>query len=199
MPRAGLDTAAVVRRARELVDTDGAQALTLARLASELGVATPSLYKHIGGLEDLLNRVAAEVTREMAESLGRASRGRSGRDGLAAVAGAFRRFALEHPGTYPLTQRRLDTAEWQAAAGDAVASVAAALSGYGVGESDVDRIRYVRSALHGFVDLELSGGFGLPDPVDASFDFLVDALDATLRSFAAPETPARETAAPTRS
>ena len=199
MPRAGLDTAAVVRRARELVDADGAQALTLARLASELGVATPSLYKHIGGLEDLLNRVAAEVTRGLAESLGRASRGRSGRDGLAAVAGAFRRFALEHPGAYPLTQRRLDTAEWQAAAGDAVASVAAALSGYGVGESDVDRIRYVRSALHGFVDLELSGGFGLPDPVDASFDFLVDALDATLRSFAASETPARETAAPTRS
>ena len=101
MPRAGLDTAAVVRRARELVDADGAQALTLARLASELGVATPSLYKHVGGLEDLLNRVAAEVTRDMADFMGKASRGRAGRDGLAAVAGAFRRFALEHPGPIP--------------------------------------------------------------------------------------------------
>ena len=194
MPRAGLDTAAVVRRARELVDADGLPALTLARLASELGVATPSLYKHIGGLEDLVNKVAAEVTRDMADSLGRASRGRSGRDGLAAVAGAFRRFALEHPGTYPLTQRRLETDEWQAAANDAIACVAAALSGYGVEETDVDRIRYVRSALHGFVDLELSGGFGLPDPLDASFGFLVDALDATLSALPAPES-----AAPTRS
>lgn len=180
MPRAGLDTAAVVRRAQELVDEHGTQALTLARLASDLGVATPSLYKHIGGLEDLLARVAAAATREMAAALGRAARGRSGRDGLAAVAEAYRRFARDHPGTYPLTQRRLDTEEWQAAAADAVASVAAALSGYGVSETDVDRIRYVRAALHGFADLERSGGFGLPSPVDVSFEFLVDALDATL-------------------
>ena len=39
-------------------------------------------------------------------------------------------------------------------------------------------IRTVRSALHGFVSLEASGGFGLPDDVDASFETLVDVLIA---------------------
>ncbi|WP_395850316.1 TetR-like C-terminal domain-containing protein [Cystobacter fuscus] len=107
---------------------------------------------------------------------------RSGRAALEGIANAYRRFAREHPGTYPLTQRAVSSAAWEAAASDAVASVVAALSGYGVAEDDTDRIRFVRAALHGFVDLERSGGFALPASVDESFAFLIDALDATLRA-----------------
>jgi AcrR family transcriptional regulator len=182
MPRAGLDPDVVVRRAGGLIDEHGADALTLARVAGELGVATPSLYKHIGGLDDLLGRVAVAATAELAARLGAASRGRSGRDALQAIADEYRRFAREHPGTYPLTQRPQDTDAWTAVATDTVAAVVAALSGYGVEEGDVHRIRFVRSALHGFVHLECSGGFGLPTSVDESFRYLVDALDATLRT-----------------
>lgn len=182
MPRAGLDPEIVVRRARAIIDEHGLESLTLARVASELGVATPSLYKHVGGLDDLVNRVAAVVTAELAAELGAATRGVSGRAALAGLAGAFRAFAHEHPGTYPLTQRHLATDEWTAAASDAVGAVALALSGYSVSESDVDRIRFVRAALHGFVDLERRGGFGLPVSVDESFTFLVDSLDRTLRA-----------------
>jgi AcrR family transcriptional regulator len=182
MPRAGLDPELVVRHASALVDADGVLALTLARVASELGVATPSLYKHIGGLDDLLVRVAASAMAALATQLGVAARGRSGRAALKGIAHAYRRFAREHPGTYPLTQRAVSSAEWEAAASDAVASVVAALSGYGVAEDDTDRIRFVRAALHGFVDLERSGGFAHPASVDESFAFLIDALDATLRA-----------------
>jgi AcrR family transcriptional regulator len=186
MPRAGLDPDVVVRRAGALIDEHGAQALTLARVAGELGVATPSLYKHVGGLDDLLARVAVATTAELAARLGAASRGRAGRDALTAIADEYRRFAREHPGTYPLTQRAQDTDAWTTAATDAVTAVVAALSGYGVKEDDVHRIRFVRSALHGFVDLERNGGFGLPASVDESFGLLVDALDATLRTVDAP-------------
>jgi AcrR family transcriptional regulator len=182
MPRAGLDADVVVTRARAIIDGNGVEGLTLARVASELGVATPSLYKHVGGLDDLIARVAAAATRDVAAELGVATQGKSGRDALEAVALAFRRFARAHPGTYPLTQRHLDTPEWEAAAADAVSSVAAALSGYGIDGTDVNRIRFVRSALHGFVDLERRGGFGLPDSVDVSFTYLIESLDATLRA-----------------
>jgi len=180
MPRAGLDPVVVVRRAAALIDEDGVEGLTLARLAGELGVAAPSLYKHVGGLEDLLARVAVAATADLAAQLGAAARGRAGRDALEAIARTYRHFAKDHPGTYSLIQRPVDTPESAAAASDAVGAVVAALSGYGVTESDVDRIRLVRSALHGFVDLERGGGFGLPASVDVSFDFLVDALDAAL-------------------
>ena len=182
MPRAGLDPDVVVRRASALIDEHGVEALTLARLAGELGVATPSLYKHIGGLDDLVARVSVAATAELSARLGAASRGRSGRDALQAIADEYRRFAREHPGTYGLTQRPQTSDAWTTAASDTVTAVVAALSGYGVTDGDVHRIRFVRSALHGFVDLERTGGFGLPASVDESFRLLVDALDATLRT-----------------
>ena len=53
----------------------------------------------------------------------------------------------------------------------------------------IDAVRILRSAVHGFVQLEAAGGFGLPDDVDASFERLLAVLwagFATLRD-AAPE------------
>jgi AcrR family transcriptional regulator len=182
MPRAGLDPSIVVARAAATVDEHGLAALTLSRVAADLGVATPSLYKHVGGLDDLVDRIADAAAADLAARIGDASRGRAGRDALVAVADAYRAFAQDHPGTYPLTQRNRDTPAWTAAASDAISAVAVALSGYGITEQDVARIRFVRAALHGFVDLERSGGFGLPASVDASFALLVDAVDASLRA-----------------
>ena len=43
-------------------------------------------------------------------------------------------------------------------------------------DTSVDAVRSFRAALHGFVRLELDGGFGMPDDVDASFDHLVGLL-----------------------
>ncbi|CAN5254555.1 TetR/AcrR family transcriptional regulator [soil metagenome] len=180
MPRAGLSPDVLVQRATAIIDDQGAAGLTLARLAGELGVSTPSLYKHVDGLEDLLARVAAAATEELAAQLGRAIRGRSGRDGLTALAHAYRDFARAHPGTYALTQGALGSDAGRAAAEDALAAVAAALSGYGVTEHDTHLIRFVRATLHGFADLELGGGFGLPASVDDSFAFAVDALHSAL-------------------
>jgi len=188
MPRAGVSADVVVRRALEIIDENGVAALTLARVASDLGVSAPSLYKHVAGLDDLLDRVATVITAELAARLGVAVRGRAGRDALVATAEAYRRFAREHPGAYPLTQRALSSAGWRAAASDALASVVAALSSYGVTEDDIDLIRFVRATLHGFVDLERTGGFGLPASIDASFALLVDTLDTTLKTFNIHET-----------
>jgi AcrR family transcriptional regulator len=181
MARAGLDPEIVVRRAAAVVEEHGLEALTLSRVAADLGVQTPSLYKHVGGLDDLVERIATAATADLAARIGTASRGRSGRDALEHVAAAYRQFAHDHPGTYPLTQRHREAPAWQAAASEAVDAIVAALHGYGITVDDVDRIRVVRAALHGFVDLERSGGFGLPSPVDRSFALLVDALDAVLR------------------
>ena len=35
-------------------------------------------------------------------------------------------------------------------------------------------------SLHGFVDIEVRGGFAMAAPIDVSFDTLVDSLDAAL-------------------
>ncbi|MDI9890764.1 TetR/AcrR family transcriptional regulator [Microbacterium sp. IEGM 1404] len=180
MPRAGLDADVVVRRAAELVDAEGVASLTLSRVAAALGVAAPSLYKHVGGLGDLTDRLALAATRAFGDALARSSRGVSSRDALGALAAAYRGFARERPGMYELAQRGGTGAEWEQAAAEVVDEIIRALAGYGAGAADVHRIRYVRSALHGFTDLERIGGFRQPESVDETFTRLVDALDAEL-------------------
>ena len=54
-------------------------------------------------------------------------------------------------------------------------------AGYGITGADaIDAARFVRSTLHGFVSLELGGGFGMPQSVDASFQRLVAATNLAL-------------------
>jgi hypothetical protein len=40
--------------------------------------------------------------------------------------------------------------------------------------SVIPLIRALRAFVHGFVDLELRGGFGLPDDIDSSFATTID-------------------------
>lgn len=184
MPRAGLDAAAVVSAAAELADADGLGAVTLARVAQGLGVRPPSLYAHVGGLDDLRVRIGAVGARELAAALGRAAAGRAGRDALEAVAHAYRAYAHEHPGRYAALQRAPDPAGSQDARA-VVDVVVAVLRGYGIeGEDAIHAVRSIRAALHGFVALEADGGFGIPLSVDESFERLVNVLDAGLEGVA---------------
>ncbi len=183
MARAGLSPAIVVAEAARLADEVGLDRLTLAALAARLGVALPSLYKHIRSLDALQWKVSALATAELADAVGPAAAGRSRADAVAGVAGAYRDYARRHPGRYPGTQRVPDPAdpEHVAAAHRVVGTVYAVLGGYGLADDDlVDAARVLRSALHGFVSLEQAGGFGLPRDVDRSFERMVDALDAAL-------------------
>ena len=163
MPRAGLSTERVVERAAQIVDADGLEVLSLSRLAADLGVAPPSLYKHVAGM------------------------GRAGRDALRALAHAYRAFAHEHPGLYPMTQAPVETLEGESdpmrsmAARRTVDIVTAALAGYRIpDERMVDAVRMTRASLHGFVDIEVHGGFAMDAPIDMSFATLVSSLDVAL-------------------
>jgi AcrR family transcriptional regulator len=179
MPRAGLAADTVVDAAAALADADGLDALTLARLASELGVQPPSLYAHVRGLPDLRRRLAGRGARELAAALAGAAAGRARGDALAAVARAYRDYAVAHPGTYAAAQRAtdLDPADGEAAVG----VVLAVLRGYGLeGHDAVHAARIVRSALHGFAALETGEGFGIPLDLDDTFERLVGVLDQGL-------------------
>jgi AcrR family transcriptional regulator len=181
--RAGLNPERVVAEAAALADERGIQALSLAPLAERLGVRVPSLYKHVRGLDDLHRRLALAGLRDLAEALGAATVGRSGRDALLACATAWRAYAKAHPGRYGAIQRAPDPADAElvAAASRLTELVYAILRGYGLDdEQTVHATRAVRSALHGFVTLEAAGGFGLPQDVDVSYARLVDLLDSGL-------------------
>src|SRR5262249_62364379 len=92
-PRPGLDEAMVLRAAAELVDAEGWEALSLARLAETLGVRTPSLYNHVAGLEGVRHGLAVLGVSELRDRMARAAIGKSGAEALMAIAEAYRRFA----------------------------------------------------------------------------------------------------------
>lgn len=172
----------VTAAAAAMVDRRPGGALTLAGLAAELGVKPPSLYNHIGGLEDVERLVAIDGIGRLAESCRAAVMGRSGMDGLRSMARAYRSFAVTHPGVYPLTQvARPGDPEYDRASDRALEPVAAILAGFGL-EADeiIHAARAVRSALHGFAMLESGAGFGLDVNVDESFEWVLAMIESLL-------------------
>jgi len=167
----------VVERAAEMADAAGSlDAVTLAALAGELDVRTPSLYNHVAGLEDLHHAIAVHALKRLIDVLQQAALGAVGRDALLAMSMAYRRFAHEHPGIYPLTIRA-------PAPGDSdLATPAQALlhmllllfASYGIhGEEALHAVRGLRALLHGFVSLEASGGYAMALDLDESFQRLI--------------------------
>ena len=180
MPRSGLTPHVVVGEAARVADNVGLDRLTLAAVAQRLGVAVPSLYKHVPGLDELQRRLAVAALRDLATALSKAAVGRARGDALRAMGAAYRDFARLHPGRYAATLRApaAGDTEHEAAAASVLTVVFAVLAGYGLAGPDaVDATRCLRSALHGFVALQSAGGFELPQDVDRSFARLLDMLD----------------------
>ncbi|MDQ0371938.1 TetR/AcrR family transcriptional regulator [Cellulomonas humilata] len=195
MPRAGLDRAAVVDLALAVVDdggTTGFANLTLAAVAARAGVAVPSLYKHVAGLPALRREVALVCIEEYADALQAVRADHSGTDLVPAMARAIRDLARRSPGRYQAVQGAAwvhdpDAHAVREASIRVVEGIADAVAALGVPDDRrIDAVRAVRAAVHGFVVLELDGGFGMPDDVDASFDFLVAGLVGGLERLSVP-------------
>lgn len=179
MPRAGLNPERVVAEAAAIADEGGLEQLTLAALAQRLGVALPSLYNHVTGIDGLHRELAILGMRELASRIGRSAMGRTGRDALEAVAHAYRAFATERPGLYASAMRAPspDDTEHTFASQNALDVAMAVMRSYGIEDaSAIHAIRIYRSAMHGFVAQEASGAFGMPESVDGSYRILIDVL-----------------------
>jgi AcrR family transcriptional regulator len=162
------------------VNAEGADALTINRLARELGVRPPSLYNHIDGLAALWRELALLSTTTLGDRLMKASIGKSGPAGIRALAHAYRAYIREFPGLYQASLRasrnlaspdpRLMDAENQV-----VQVVLAVIESFGQSDEEaLHAVRALRSVVHGFATLEVAGGFGLPLSLDESFERLIE-------------------------
>ncbi|MFD7712758.1 TetR/AcrR family transcriptional regulator [Streptomyces sp. NPDC059785] len=169
-----------------LADEVGHTRLTMGLLAERLGVRTPSLYKHVGGQDDLNRRIAALALSEAADAVGTAVQGYAGRDALAAAARAFRGYVLEHPGRYAATVGVEPTGPddpLAAAARRLLDAFMAVLRGYEIEEPAVNHaLRTLRSLCHGYATLQAAGGFQWGTDIDESFEWLITFADRGLRA-----------------
>ncbi|MWA00238.1 TetR family transcriptional regulator [Actinomadura sp. LD22] len=188
MARAGLSAERLTRAAAELADEVGFENVTVSALARRFGVKDASLYSHVKNVQDLRTRVAVLALAELADRAAAALAGRAGKDALVAFAGAYRRYAKEHPGRYTAARLRLDPETAAAsAAGRHAEMMRALLRGYHLAEPDqTDAVRLLGSVFHGYVSLEEAGGFDhsrAARDVEASWHRALDAVDALLRNW----------------
>ncbi|MFF4036116.1 TetR/AcrR family transcriptional regulator [Streptomyces sviceus] len=191
-PRAGLTPDRLTEAAADLADEIGFEKVTLAALAKRFGVKDASLYSHVRNLQDLRSRVALLAAGEKIDRIAAAVAGRTGKDALAAFAGAYRAYALERPGRYAATQIRIDQsliAETPAfrRTGEITYGM---LRAYGLTEPDLtDAVRLLRATFHGYCALESAGGFGAPRDIQTSWDRAIDALHVALTNWPPKEEP----------
>nr|WP_308801091.1 TetR/AcrR family transcriptional regulator [Streptomyces polyasparticus] len=118
-PRTALTLERIAAAAVELADREGADAVTMRRLATELGVAPMAAYRHVSGKDDLWALMIDRVSAELAvpdEITG-------WREVLRSFAVQTRELMLRHPwmgrvpaGAVQLTPTRMAVAERQLAA-----------------------------------------------------------------------------------
>lgn len=184
--RAGLDHNVVIQTAAILADTTSLEEVSLATLAAQLGVRTPTLYHYVAGLPGLRRELALLGLHELNLQLGRAVMGKAGDDAIIALAETYRAFAKEHPGLYAAIQHAppADDKELQAAGNDVVDIVLRVLAAYHIPREDaIHSVRMLRSIVHGFSSLELVGAFGLPQEIDETYHRLVKMLIRDLKTY----------------
>jgi AcrR family transcriptional regulator len=165
----------IVTVARQLLEQEGAEALTMRRLAERLGIRAPSLYKHLPDKAALEVAIIATGFEDAAAAfeaaLDRAGDADAG--ALAALATAYRAFAVTHPHLYrlmtdrPLPRDRLP---------DGVKARAAAPLLQAAGNQDLARA--VWAFAHGMVQLELARRFPPGADLDGAWREGVTALQA---------------------
>jgi AcrR family transcriptional regulator len=149
----------IVAVARDLLDEEGPEGLSMRRIAARLGIQAPSLYKHLPDKQALESAIISTVFEEEAADFERAL---ESDDPLRALAGAYRSYAHAHPHVYrlmterPLRRDQLTPDVEQRAA----APVLQAAGG------DPDLARAFWAFAHGMINLEMNGRF----PEDADLD-----------------------------
>jgi len=185
MARRTLDTGQVVDAAARIADREGVEAITLTRVADELGVRQPALYRHVDGYDALIRSLGLRGREILGARLAEAAIGVAGAEAVRAVGLAWRGVVVDHPGLYAATDRYpcAGDAELEEAVERIVAVIAQSLAGFDLDDTDrVHAARSLRSAFHGFAHLESGDGHPHPEDLDDSFDELLTLLIAGVRN-----------------
>lgn len=163
----------LVAIARRLVETTGAEALTVSAVAQRAGVKAPSLYKHFADRLALLKAVEIEVLGDLERTLRAGTRGETPRQRVAAMAAAYRAFAMEKPLRYGVIYSRnaADDPEIAAACLFAARPLFEELERAGVAPGRILPVsRTLTAFMHGFVSMEIVNAFRLGGDIDEAFE-----------------------------
>jgi AcrR family transcriptional regulator len=160
----------IVEAALGLLEAEGADALSMRRVAERVGIRAPSIYEHLADKRAL---EAAIISRgfELQAAAFEAAVGDAD-DPTAALAGAYRDFAGAHPHLYRLmTARELDRSLLAPGVEERAAATVVAAAG-----GDGDLARAMWAFAHGMTILELDRRFPPGADLDAAWRRGLEAL-----------------------
>ena len=152
----------IVTAARGVLESEGADAVTMRRVADELGVRAASLYKHLPDKAALEAAIISDGFAEAAAALEAAVDGAA--EPLTAFVDAYRSFVAAHPHVYrlmterPLLRERLPPGLETRTAAPLVRAV-----------GSPERARAAWAFIHGMIMLELNGRFPTDGVTEAAW------------------------------
>ena len=153
----------IIEAARLLIEQEGVEELSLAKLANAVGVKAPSLYKHIKNKESLLHAVIEATYQNLFTAYDQAlqNSGATAEERILALSDAHYQFAHANPNTYVLAYSTIEPEQFSdtdlllkqaVQVQDIVSEIA--------GETNsLTAYRGLLALTHGFVMLELNGQF----------------------------------------
>lgn len=173
------DRQTIIETARELIERDGVESLSLARLAAELGIKSPSLYRYFKSKNDLLQTVIEQTFRRLFQTYQEtmSSTTEAPEERLKALFHTHRSFAHANPNTYILAytttdpELRTDPVYLEGQAIN-IQRIMAQISGE---ERSLDALRGALALVHGFVMLELKEQLQRGGDLSNSFDASINA------------------------
>ncbi len=168
----------MIKEALAIAERENYSKVTMATIARNLSIKSPSLYNHFDGLDDIKNAMAVSALNQFFNWLSEKTIHQAdGRETILSLAEAYISFALQHPGLYKATLMaanplRSDVQE----AGEAIVSLTMKVfEPYHLSEMEsIHIVRGLRSFLHGMVDLYRNGGFQLPVALEESYQMIVE-------------------------
>lgn len=172
----------VIDAATAVLDADGAEALTMRRLADELGMRAPSIYKHVRDKATLEAALIEDALFDLGDAL-HAALAHPGPEGVvASVLHTYRARSLEVPNRYRLaTSGRLRR--------DLLPECLEDWAGqpfYFAADRDEYRSQALWSLAHGMVILEIDGRYPDGSDLDQTWAAAAAAFGSPLRVAAAP-------------
>ncbi|MCV7152995.1 TetR/AcrR family transcriptional regulator [Mycolicibacterium pyrenivorans] len=200
----GVTAESILKTAAQLIEIDGVKALTMRSLADRLGVAVTSIYWHIGGRDQLLDRLVERLLGELANL---PAEGTDPVERIASLARSQRKVLIERQHLLGIAHERDRTPQLFLPIQRALAAQLAELGVIGadaalilravqvhVISSAVMQFSAVRGAKHdeedpslwadALPDRALVEALQAPTDYDAVFEFVLNALMARLRESA---------------
>ena len=176
--RFGINQEIIITKALEIADREGMEAVTMANIARELTIKSPSLYNHFKGLNDIKQTMANKAQKLLYLHLKEAIQNKQeGLDTIQGFGKAYLTFSNQFPGHYEASLTALDPSSQNVNFfGESIIDLTKeSLSLYRLNQNEIIHvIRGLRSLLHGIVDLERKGGFNIQLNLGDSLEMILE-------------------------